>query len=199
MNIPLPSRHERRRVQTRNRLIQATRDLLVEKGFDAISIRDITDSADLGRGTFYIHFKDKEDAIWMVFQEMIQEFEREMHEKLDRNMPQVEYYGLLNIYRHAEKNRDVYRIMLGTRGSALLTGRVQDFIANLFLFDIRNASAASKVNFRIPDEIKAQLITGLISRLLFWWLETSSPYSSVQMATFTYEVVYRKKPPEGEK
>jgi len=89
MNISLPSRHERRRLQTRKRLIQATHNLLVEEGYDAISIQDITDSADLGRGTFYIHFKDKEDAIWTLFQEMIQEFEREMHGKLDRNMPQV--------------------------------------------------------------------------------------------------------------
>jgi len=89
--------------------------------------------------------------------------------------------------------------MFGTRGSALLTGRVQDFLATLFLYDIRNAPVASQVDFHIPDEFNAQLLAGVISRLLFWWLETSSPYSSVQMANFTYEALYRKKPPEGAK
>ncbi|MCJ7529956.1 MAG: TetR/AcrR family transcriptional regulator, partial [Anaerolineales bacterium] len=56
------TRHERRRLQTRKLLIQTTLQLVLEKGYDAISIQDITERADLGRGTFYLHFKDKEEV-----------------------------------------------------------------------------------------------------------------------------------------
>jgi AcrR family transcriptional regulator len=195
MDNPPITRHERRRLQTRKILMQATLQLVLEKGYDAITIQNITDQADLGRGTFYIHFKDKEEVVWTMFQDLYQEMEQKAHQQLDRNMPQVEYYGLLNIFRHAEKNRDLYRLMFGGQGSALLTVRVQDFLAKTFLFDIRNAPDPKEINFSLPEEIEAQILTGMISRLLFWWLETPNDYTAGQMAAMTYVALYRKEPP----
>jgi AcrR family transcriptional regulator len=195
MDNPPITRHERRRLQTRKILMQATLQLVLEKGYDAITIQNITDQADLGRGTFYIHFKDKEEVVWTMFQDLYQEMEQKAHQQLDRNMPQVEYYGLLNIFRHAEKNRDLYRLMFGGQGSALLTVRVQDFLAKTFLFDIRNAPDPKEINFSLPEEIEAQILTGMISRLLFWWLETPNDYTAGQMAAMSYEALYRKEPP----
>ncbi len=195
---PPPSRHERRRLQTRKLLIQTALQLILEKGYDAISIQDITDRADLGRGTFYIHFKDKEEVIWTAFRDLFKELEQEAHQQLDRRMPQVEYYGLLNIFHHAEKNRDLYRVMFGRHGSALLTARAQDYLANVFLYDIRNAPEPTEVNFNLPEEIEAQLLTGMISRLLFWWLETPNNYTAQQMAAMTYMALYRQQPPAPE-
>jgi len=194
MDTPAPSRHERRRLQTRRLLIDTALQLILEKGYDAISIQDITDRADLGRGTFYIHFKDKEDVVWTAFQNLFQEVEQAAHQQLDPRMPQVEYYGLLNIFRHAEQNRGLYRLMFGRQGSALLTARVQDVLAEAFLHDIRRAPAP-QVNFNVPEEIEAQLLTGVITRLLLWWLETSNPYSAAQMAALTYTALYRQQPP----
>jgi AcrR family transcriptional regulator len=195
---PQISRHERRRLQTRNLLIQSTLQLVLEKGYESISIQDITDRADLGRGTFYIHFKDKEEVVWTAFRELFEQLEREAHQQLDRTLPQVEYYGLLNIFHHAEKNRDLYRVMFGRHGSALLTARAQDYLANVFLYDIRNAPEPTEVNFNLPEEIEAQLLTGMISRLLFWWLETHNDYTAQQMAAMTYMALYRQQPPAPE-
>ncbi|MCJ7533638.1 MAG: TetR/AcrR family transcriptional regulator, partial [Anaerolineales bacterium] len=169
--------------------------LVLEKGYDAISIQDITERADLGRGTFYLHFKDKEEVVWTAFKDLFQELEQEAHKQLDRHMPQVEFYGLLNIFRHAQKNRDLYRLMFGGQGSAMLTARVQDFLAKVFLDDIRNAPEPPEINFNIPEEIEAQLLTGVISRLLLWWLETPNKYTPEQMAAMTYNALYRKPPP----
>ena len=198
MDASPPSRHERRRLQTRNLLIQTTLQLVLEKGYEAISIQDITDRADLGRGTFYIHFKDKEEVVWTALRDLFQELELAAHKQLDRRMPQVEYYGLLNIFSHAEKNRDLYRVIFGGRGAAMLTARVQDLMAEAFLYDIRNAPTRSDINFNLPEEIRAQLLTGAISRLLFWWLETPNNYSAEQMAAMTYKALYRRQPPRRE-
>jgi AcrR family transcriptional regulator len=195
MDTPALTRHQRRRLHTRKLLIQTALQLVLEKGYEAISIQDITDRADLGRGTFYIHFKDKEDVVWLAFQDLFQELEQQAHKQLDRHTPQVEYYGLLNIFRHAKANRDLYRVMFGGKGSALLTTRAQDFLAKAFLRDIQTEPEPPEVNFNIPNEIEAQILTGLISRLLYWWLETPNDFSAEQMATMTYQVLYRKQAP----
>ena len=195
--VSSPSRHERRRLRTRQLLIQSTLQLVLEEGYEAISIQDITDRADLGRGTFYIHFKDKEEVVWDAFQDIFQDLEREAHRQLDRRMPQVEFYGLLNIYHHAEANRDLYRLMFGGKGSARLTIRAQDFLAKVFLYDILNAPKSAEVDFKLPEEVEAQMLAGMISRLLYWWLETQNEYSAEQMAAITYMALYRKAPPVG--
>ena len=196
MDTPALTRHQRRRLHTRQLLVQTAMQLVLEQGYEAISIQDITDRADLGRGTFYIHFKDKEDVVWTAFQDIFQKLEQQAHKQLDRHTPQVEYYGLLNIFRHAEHNRDLYRVMFGGQGSALLTARAQDFLAKAFLRDIQTAPEPPEVNFNIPEEIEAQMLAGLISRLLYWWLETPNNYSAERMASMTYQMLYRKQPPE---
>lgn len=198
MDIPTSSRHERRRLRTRNLLIQTTLKLILKEGYGAVTIQDITDQADLGRGTFYLHFKDKEEVIWTAFRELFNELEQAAHEQFDRRLPQVEYYGLLNIFHHAEKNCDLYRLMFGGQGSAMMTTRMQDQLAKAFLNDIRNAPATPDIDFNLPEEFEAQLLTGVISRLLFWWLETANDYSPEQMAAMTYKALYRQMPPKHE-
>ena len=71
MDIPLPTRHQRRRAQTRKALMQAAVELVIEKGYEAVTAKDVTDRADLGRGTFYVHFKEKEDVVWAAIQGLI--------------------------------------------------------------------------------------------------------------------------------
>lgn len=195
MNTPGLSRHERRRQQTRQRLIQAAMELWMEEGYDALNIQAITDKADLGRGTFYIHFKDKEDIVWSAIKDLILELEQQVHSKFEVSPPApIEYYGLLNIFRHGEKNRDLYRVILGDKGSSILMGRMQDLIAQIFLYDIRKARQSQTSRPNIPDEILAQILTGIVSRMLFWWLDKPNAYSAEQMAAMAYLAIYHKPP-----
>ncbi len=195
MNSTALTRHQRRRMHTRQKITRATLDLILERGYAAITIQDITQRADVGRGTFYLHFKDKEEVLWAMFRDSLGELERQAHRRIDPRQPQAEFYGLLNIFRHAAQNRDLYRLMFGKQGSAALTGRVQDLLAEAILYDIRNAPAP-EIDFNLPQEFEAQLLSGMLSRLLSWWLETPNAYSAEQMAEMTYKALYRKQPPE---
>ena len=196
MNTHPLTRHERRRRLTRQLLIDTTLRLVLEHGYDDISIQDITDGADLGRGTFYIHFKDKEEVVWTAIRERILEIERDAHSRYMQNVPpQVEYYGLLNIFSHAEKNRNLFRVMFSAKGSTVLTARLQDLMVDIFKYDIQHSPLPRDPAMSIPVEIIAQMMTGLISRLIFWWLETPNSYTAEQIAGFTYKTLYRKPPP----
>jgi len=57
------SRQARRTKATRLKLLNAARQIFAEKGFDAATIDDITERADVGKGTFYYYFSDKQDVI----------------------------------------------------------------------------------------------------------------------------------------
>ncbi len=196
MDNPSLTRHQRHRLQTRQKLIQAAVELVLEKGYETVTVQDITDRADIGRGTFYIHFKDKEEVVWTAIQGLCLELEQAAHQQYKDNIPDhLEYYGLLFIFHQVEKNRDLFRVCFSAQGSATLTERVQDLLAGIILFDLQNQPALHDPSSDVPLEIVAQMMTGLITRMISWWLNTSNSYTAEQMAGMIYETLCHKKPP----
>lgn len=65
---------DRRSDKTKKLLENALIKLIIEKGFDRISIKDLTEEADINRGTFYIHYKDKYDLLELKEEEVLKEF-----------------------------------------------------------------------------------------------------------------------------
>jgi AcrR family transcriptional regulator len=70
---PRPSRQERRKETTRSQLINAARTLVIEKGVAALRIGEITDRADVGRGSFYNYFDTKEELLAALAKETVEE------------------------------------------------------------------------------------------------------------------------------
>src|SRR3989442_15568278 len=69
-----PGRGARRRLETRARLVWAARALMARKGIGATSIQEITDTADVGFGSFYNHFASKEAIAEAVMEQAIESF-----------------------------------------------------------------------------------------------------------------------------
>jgi AcrR family transcriptional regulator len=70
---PAPGRRERRRAETNRRLLEAARDLFAEQGVDNTRINEITDRADVGFGSFYNYFADKDAIVEGVLSAMTEE------------------------------------------------------------------------------------------------------------------------------
>lgn len=197
MNSSLTSRNERRRQRTREQLKAAALALILERGYEGFSVQDVTDRADLGRGTFYIHFKDKADIAWAIIKDQIDATTREAYRQFPAaKLPdQVEYFGYLNIFRHAERHRELYRVMLGSQGSSVLTARVQEYMVADFLRDIQVPGVYE--GFAAPAEVLAQIITGALVRLIIWWLESSRDLVPEQLAAMLYETLHHRPAPKA--
>jgi AcrR family transcriptional regulator len=65
---PAPGRRERRRAEVRERLYQAALDLINDRGFQLTTVKDITEAADVGKGTFFNYFPTKEH-FWLMYYE----------------------------------------------------------------------------------------------------------------------------------
>ena len=66
---PLPSRRERRSAELRERLFRSALQLFAQKGFAETTVEDITEAADVGKGTFFNYFPSK-DHILLAFSDM---------------------------------------------------------------------------------------------------------------------------------
>lgn len=194
MDTPPLTRRQRHRQRTLKQLQTALIELILEKGYDAVSIQDITDRADLARATFYLHARDKDELLWLLIADMIHTTEQEVEQKFSGPIPpQAEYYGYWNIFNHIEQNRDIYRVILGSRGSSQMAHRVHEYMVAETVKDIERLGIYA--DFQVPPEVAAQIIVGSILSLAIWWLEMPNNYTPQQMAGMLYEALHHRKPP----
>ena len=67
--VPLVERKQR---QARQRIIEAARELFLERGFDGVSVGDIAERAEVGRTTFFRYFGDKQEVVFAKEQELLE-------------------------------------------------------------------------------------------------------------------------------
>jgi AcrR family transcriptional regulator len=76
-----PSRQRRSYRRTQDKILTAARSTFAEKGIAATSIEEIVAQADIGRGSFYYHFDDKEKLIQHLVQEVLAELTKGMQSR----------------------------------------------------------------------------------------------------------------------
>src|SRR5262252_543278 len=86
-----PDRRQRRSAQTRERLFRSALDVFARKGFAESTVEDITETADVGKGTFFNYFPSK-DHILLAFGEMqVGKLEAAIAEARRDNLPMPEF------------------------------------------------------------------------------------------------------------
>jgi AcrR family transcriptional regulator len=77
---PGPSRRERKKERTRRAIYEAAMRLFARAGFGAVTIADICEAADVGRGTFFLHFPSKAALLYEFNQRVAEEFRASLTE-----------------------------------------------------------------------------------------------------------------------
>ena len=86
--------------------------LLKEKPLHQISVREITEMADLNRGTFYLHYKDVYDLIEEIESDFIREFSEILSKEVPSSIDESPYPMLLDLFTFIDKNQDFCSLLL---------------------------------------------------------------------------------------
>jgi AcrR family transcriptional regulator len=189
------TRFERRKRATRQRLVQAAADLLIERGCDAVSVQAITDRADVGRGTFYLHFKDKDDILWAILREQIDTLHTQIGQEVQTDQPveQRVYHIWLKTFQHIHDHRELISRVLGERGHMLIANRFMDYFAALMIDDLTHHVHKSPIH--LPAPFVANYLLGAQMRLIVWWIEQGIDYTPQQMTDMFYQMTTQAPPP----
>lgn len=161
---------DRRIRRTHKLLVDALVTLALRDGYDAVTIRDITDFADISYSTFFRHYPDK-DALFMS---MIAEIIEELRALLDTREPPA--VGGTIIFRHIADNQALYRVLLGGLNSSVMVQGVHQMI----LDSILKNQFVQPVPL-IPLEIAANHVAASALALVKWWLDHDMPYPPERM------------------
>jgi len=169
---------DRRILRTRRLLQNALLELILEKGYDAITVQDIIDRADMGRSTFYAHFEDKENLLLSEFEDMREQFDQHL---TNQSVPTESPWGLtLLMFQHAQSQHRLYKALIGKQGGNTMISHINTYLSSLILEHLK-LNLSKKKQEVIPPEILAYYLVSSFMALMTWWLDHDMPYPPEQM------------------
>lgn len=175
---------DRRVRRTRRALHEALRSLILQKGYDNITVQDVIDRADVGRATFYAHFRDKDDLLRGGFEEMRESLRQRLAAFL-RNDEHHSGEGLEVahvLFDHAAGSHKEYRALAGSRSGGAFIKFAHKELTSLVQEHLDEAVTRHRLKPVVPVEIIAYSTVSTLLALLTWWLDKGTPYSPEQMA-----------------
>lgn len=170
-----------RRVQrTRQRLRKALIELLGERVYDAITVQDIVDRANVARSTFYLHYSNKDELFLSCHEAIVSGFHSLHSLSRDELLSSETPPGMIAAYRHLDKERAVLNPIFQGQESPLILQRIRDRSAQQIEARLNDAFAAS--NSAIPLDVLAGYLAGAQLALAQWWLEKRRPHTAEELA-----------------
>lgn len=167
--------------RTREKLGQALIELIMEKPIGAITIQEVLDRAGVGRSTFYVHFRDKNDLLFSQLEMFLEFMSTKLSQEREdsrRVAPVEEMFG------HIGGQNRIYRALAES-------GQLQDF------FDMAQDAFARSIARRLRESgrvtglsrnelaVRGTLLAGSLLALMRWWIDRGAKESPKAMdATF---------------
>lgn len=180
---------DRRVARTRNLLQDALVSLIAEKGYDAITVQDILDKADVGRSTFYAHFLDKQDLLMGGLERLKAALAEQQRAALKE--PSVRHADpgawkerplafSLPMLLHVKSHHRLYKAFVGRQSGTMVMLHIQRMLADLAREEI-SARIPRKALSRLPIEAAVQSTVGAYLALLAWWMDQKMPCTAEEL------------------
>jgi AcrR family transcriptional regulator len=180
--MPAHQRPTDRRVdRSRRKLHDALVALILERGWDRVSVRAVCDRAGVGRSTFYVHFADKEDLLIGGLDNVRDDL---------RAMKSKRPFGFMRgLFEHAGQSRRLFHAVIGKHSGLAVQRRLREVVLELTLEDL---SVREMPERRL--QMTSRFLSGALVELLIWWVDGSCAMSArdveamfLQLATTVLE------------
>lgn len=183
----MPKKTVDRRVRkTKKQLRQALTELMKEKSIKNITVRELSEMADINRGTFYIHYKDVFDMLEQIENEMFEGFNETINAYKPDEILQNPAAMLADIFSFLGENADICISLLGKNGDIAFLDKLKGVVKYKFLHEW------IKDKKKLPDfeYLYSFIISGCIG-LMQCWLETGMKEAPCEMAGLVNKILLK--------
>lgn len=175
-----------KRVQrTRDLLRRALMQLVREKGYDAVTIQDITERANLGRTTFYLHYESKDDLMLDHHADFASQLTLRIlsTEELLGDEPSGQLVSLL---QQLADHKQVYFALMRSKDAQAIKVGIQRQMTDNLLENLNQAYPDATPNQ--PIVMLANYIIGAHFAMIDWWLSNRTPQSAQDVARLLHQM-----------
>jgi AcrR family transcriptional regulator len=180
MTEPLKSIKDRRVQKTQTLLRQALLSLLAEKPYDAIVIKEILDRANVGRSTFYMHFRDKDDLLVTGIDDMIGAVESPTPVSSGKPYNALLWFSL-PVFEHHHRHAHAWGDRIGARGRAILHEHLRQVLAKRIGGVVKKELRGTRNMGQIPADLLSEYVASTFVLVLNWWLDGKMPIPPKQI------------------
>lgn len=158
---------DRRIQRTQQMLSSALFTLIVERGYDVITVQDITERANIGRATFYLHYHDKEQLLEESLLGLFEDLTKDVEPAPDFS---ATYQSLsIHVFQHIAERHELYRALFKEGGPPFIVVRMHKWLALLIQHRVLKPRVEQSTN-DVDAELLAMHCAGSLLALMIWWL-----------------------------
>ncbi|WP_436867271.1 TetR/AcrR family transcriptional regulator [Mammaliicoccus sciuri] len=180
---------EDRRVRKSKRAIkQAFIQLLTENNLDRITIQQISNLADVNRGTFYLNYEDKYALLDEMENEQIEEIKgyvdiRKMDlstKTSDRFIEEFANKVIKNVITHIEQNMEFYQVILNLERKS----QIEEQLADIVRSNIKHLIGNKDNVFGIPENYYLSYVVGSMMSMIKYWVSDENRVSVEELVNY---------------
>jgi AcrR family transcriptional regulator len=153
---------DRRSQRSRNLLLDALLELMIERGYERLTVQNLLDRAGVGRATFYAHFDGKD--------ELLQASVARLHAWLRaewRTAPAQPLAFTLPLFQHLASHRRIYQTTVVRENEVSVPRHIRSMLLELVREDLQSRN----VQAGVPLQLAAQYVVGALWSTITWWME----------------------------
>ncbi len=171
---------DRRVKRTHKILIDALIAESLEKGYDLVSIKDVTDRADVAYSTFFRHYRDKDELLLDMLGAVLETLRDLIRQNPDTSS---ESAGRI-LFAHVQEHARFYRVLFNGHSTSAVLWRFQCMVEDDVLKMYPSHASPGDSGSRIPLELVVHHLVAAIIAMVTWWLEHDMPYPVERMAQY---------------
>jgi AcrR family transcriptional regulator len=167
----LRSRQDRRVGKSRKALKEALTDLILEKGYEGVTVQDVIDRADVGRSTFYAHYIDKDDLLMAILADL----DVPGPDSSSWRGDDPAFGWTLELFRHFGSGKRLFKAVASGQSGALARRETTERLETLARAELSRLKAARKLDaFRL--ELLVRFLVGTFIGFMDWWMREENEH-----------------------
>ncbi|WCK55041.1 TetR/AcrR family transcriptional regulator [Aneurinibacillus sp. Ricciae_BoGa-3] len=163
------SKVDRRILKSQEAIKKALIELMSEKHFDNITIQDISEKANVNRGTIYLHYLDKYDLLDKLIEEHINELR-----KMCESACELDWIDATLIFcEHFERNYSFFSMMLASKGAPYFRNRFLGFLLEEFRKEV---DVTKGKNQGLNEDVIVRFVSSAYVEVVEWWFMNGKPF-----------------------
>ena len=131
----MEAKTDRRIKRTRYLLVHALTSLMLKKSIKDITVKELCESVDINRGTFYLHYKDIYDMLEQTEQELLEQFEQVFKNYHPDHTPDFPYPLFVEIFQIIDQNSNLCCALLSPNGDISFSVKIKKLFEHQYIHE----------------------------------------------------------------